>query len=325
MIASRSYGGNGSGRNGERKDGTPQLSNLFTGIAKCGKCGGSMYLAQMSIKQRKYGWLRCTNAVRENKCNNRASVSYPKLEASVVGDVAWHQKVQRNIPRHNPSEELAERIAEKEAETKRIDTTLSALTDTFGSNPLPAIAAQIKERAEHHAVLQGEIEQLRQSYQIALSNAEQPDRLTERDRLLAEAASTDPVKRYEARSRIAAAIRETVRTITCLPDRTVQLTYRSIETVAGVTPQKIHVDASIITITNRMVMHREADDGWTTDDLLRPRRQRSVKDKAPRTVTFQTVFDANFSARKLMIVNRPKMTLDITDVDPNDPMQVLGD
>ena len=95
MIASRSYGGNGSGRNGERKDGTPQLSNLFTGIAKCGKCGGSMYLAQMSIKQRKYGWLRCTNAVRENKCNNRASVSYPKLEASVVGDVAWHQKVQK--------------------------------------------------------------------------------------------------------------------------------------------------------------------------------------------------------------------------------------
>ena len=39
MIAGRSFGGEGAGRKGD------VYSNLFTGIAKCAVCGGSMFLS----------------------------------------------------------------------------------------------------------------------------------------------------------------------------------------------------------------------------------------------------------------------------------------
>jgi hypothetical protein len=96
---------------------------------------------------------------------------------------------------------------------------------------LPAIAAQIRERAERHAALAGEIEDLQRQKRLSVRKSEDDDFFdsVERNRMLALATSMDPKNRFEARARIATALRDMLAGIICYPDKTIRINFPEVE------------------------------------------------------------------------------------------------
>lgn len=258
------------------------------------------------------------------------------MEEQVLHDVAWFQKVRKQVPQHDRSHQLAEQIAEREGERSRIDDTLAAMTEKFGKAPLSAIADQMKAQAERRDVIDQELVELRKQHQQAMTKAMQPDLLSEKDKLLAQAASVDPQKRYEARVRIATALRETIATIKCMPDRTYEVLYPPIllpepypevKTDQGAlkafreehvprlreepyVAKKVNINASDVQIIGQRILFPDETD------------------VAPRSITFRTVYAPDTQrtgrvVRRYMDSTRPRMTFDLTDVDPAVPIPGL--
>jgi DNA invertase Pin-like site-specific DNA recombinase len=222
-LKRRKYGGAGAGAKGE-------YTNLLAGIAKC-VCGKNMVLTNRHPKQQQWGWLRCSRVWETDGCYNRASIKYLPLEEAVLRDVGWYGKIKQQLPKYDPSWGLAEQIAAKQAEAERHEQTIAALSNTFGENPLPAIAAQIRERAERHAALAGEIEDLQRQKRLSVRKSEDDDFFdsVERNRMLALATSMDPKNRFEARARIATALRDMLAGIICYPDKTIRINFPEVE------------------------------------------------------------------------------------------------
>jgi hypothetical protein len=141
----------------------------------------------------------------------------------VLRDVNWLLMMQSQMPKVDPSQDFAERIAEKEAEAKRLNDSLSALTDAFGESPLPAIADQIRSRAERHEAIVQEVELLRQEYARIEHKANLPDMQEQEDKMRAAMASKDDAVRFEARSRIATVLRNALQSVQCHADKTVDV------------------------------------------------------------------------------------------------------
>ncbi|MFC3079533.1 recombinase family protein [Phenylobacterium terrae] len=79
-IALRSKGGQkGGGNHGVH------FSNLFTGIARCGSCGGKM--SYVDKRGRNIPFLKCANAHRGHRCDNARRFLYPDLEKTVLRHV----------------------------------------------------------------------------------------------------------------------------------------------------------------------------------------------------------------------------------------------
>ena len=218
-IDSRPFGGRGAGRKGK------VYSNLLTGVARCGECGGSTFLAHRSPQRDKTGWLRCSNASRDNGCRNNIGIPYQPLEEALLRDVCTIESIQVQLPKSDPTQALIERLAEKEAEYKRTNDTITALTDTFGITPLKAIADQIKQRSEHRDTIEQEIAELRKSLDEVRREAEKPNLMTAREQIIAQMMSASPRDRYEARSRVASALRDSIKTMTCYADKSISLAF----------------------------------------------------------------------------------------------------
>ena len=315
MIKGRHYGGQGAGRKGT------VFSNLFTGVAKCGVCGRPMFLANRSPTRSRAGWLRCSNAAREHDCNNNAGVPYQPLEEAVLRDVGWFETIRKHLPRHDPSHEIAEHIAEKEAEAKRINETLSGMTDTFGPQPLRAIKEQMNERARRRDAIEIEIAELRQQYEVAVRKAEQPDLMAERDRILLTTKSIDPKARYEARSRIASALRETITAMICNPDRSVNIDFPTMDVPLGLNSpplRRVHIPDSNVTILSCMVLYD--DDGSEgnpeTENVVGAPTGAGKSSTALRRLAMLLRYDPSLEARMLVAVDDGEPR-DITGLAPS--------
>ena len=80
---------------------------------------------------------------------------------------------------------LQNRLPRNQAEAERINASLSALIDTFGEKPLPAIAAQYKRgRVERSSAIESEVAELRQQHIHPVSHKAEIPRLllSERDK-----------------------------------------------------------------------------------------------------------------------------------------------
>jgi DNA invertase Pin-like site-specific DNA recombinase len=283
-IASRRFGKVGAGRRGT------VYSNLLSGIAKCSVCGGSMTIFR---KSEEHYYLRCSNGMRGHACTNNSPIRYPSLEAALLRDVHWIVIMQSKMPKIDPGQEIAERIAEKVAEAGRLIQTISALTEAFGGNRLPAIADQIKSRAELHEVIVKEIEQLRQEHAAVERKANPINLDAEKDKLEAAMKSEDKSIRFEVRSRIASALRDTLQSVMCHADRKVDVRFPEI---------KLPKHANPVTGTHPV---------WG---------DRGV----PESVYFGIKYDAKHFGRTVMTLIRPSQKTEEMDITGFAPSLLLS-
>ena len=256
----------------------------------------------------------------------------------MLSQIQWFNAM-RHVATHDPSREFTEQIAEKEGEAERLNATLSAMAEAFGAKPLPALVAQMLHLAERHASLEAELVELRSQHQIVLNKAEKPDLLTERDRLLAQAASTDPQTRYDARTRIAVALRDTIETMVCMPDKTTRITVPSLkfESVARPRLQRLAPDNSNgkeVKIIDKMAVKRDyiTEKMMIDDANVRVSGERIVRTKAVqkttlRTLSFSMSLGADGATRVLMDVDPPlskdlAKNVDVTGMET--PLVVAG-
>jgi DNA invertase Pin-like site-specific DNA recombinase len=223
QIASRRVTGGtaGAGRPlGGRKG--VYISNLFTGIAKCGVCGSSMFLYNFNPKRGTAGWLRCTNAIRsdtDSKCSNRAGIPYAKFERWVVGLIGGFA-----IPKGEAGgvgrmvQDLLERLAEAKAIAEK---TYEALKSWDAVEKAPLVQRRISELDAEYAKLTVTITDLEKQIEIEKGKATPSDEIAAVQRLLKDVEATDKEARLLARARVAAGLRGFIRHFLCFPNRSV--------------------------------------------------------------------------------------------------------
>jgi DNA invertase Pin-like site-specific DNA recombinase len=330
-IDSRHFGGRGAGRKGK------VLSNLLTGIARCGECGGTMYLAHRSPERGKGGWLRCTNASRSNKCTNNTGIAYKPLEESLLREVQVIQSIQVLLPKSDPTQALTERLAEKEAEYKRTDDTITALSTAFGTNPLKAISDQIMQRSQHRDTIEQEITELRERLEQIRHEATKPDLFLEREQVIAQMMSVSPRERYEARSRVARAFRDTIQTMNCHANKDINLTF--------VPSKNVLVDEFIERdMPDTMLIRDELSIEQPEPEYYPPRAKRAkqvargqffaptktVESMVSLVVKYTSTFGVDLAPKFLMTVGSHE-AIDVTGLEPaeiaralHDPVQLIG-
>ncbi|KQT90364.1 recombinase family protein [Methylobacterium sp. Leaf466] len=98
------------------------LSNLFTGVAKCSHCGGTMEMtrnrAQTQDGPAPIKFLMCSSRKRRFKCESQGMINYEKLESAVLGflsKIPWTEIVKAENP-DNPLPAIEDAIARTEIE-----------------------------------------------------------------------------------------------------------------------------------------------------------------------------------------------------------------
>ena len=292
MIDARRFGGTGAGRKGR------VYSNLLTGIAFC-QCGASMFLSNRLESRNKGGWLKCSNAVREHNCNNTTGISYPKLEESVLRDVRWIDAVGRHLPKHDPTHQIMEQLASKEAEAVRLDDTISALVNSFGKDFPPAIAKQIKLRADRRTELDTEIQQLRQ--QLSTLDEQPQDLWDVKGEIITQMQLGTPDERYEARVKVASALKKMIAAVRCYSDRTVRIEFPTLD--LSPTPRLAISGDGVKVVAERVVFDVDKVGGDEYEPVIHDERLEGfVRASVQNTVklNFSVTYDPNFRTKILV-------------------------
>jgi DNA invertase Pin-like site-specific DNA recombinase len=198
-VASRTFGGSGSGRKGE------VISNLFTGVARC-VCGNPMFLTNKLASRGQAGWLRCSDAAKQRHCVNRLGIRYDRFEGAVLRDFHVIMQLIMATPRDDNSREIEEALASKRAEADRLKRRIAEMSNEFGEGSFAIIAAQMRAMAERHQAILSEIEELDRQLKIARHSTVDVKALEKRyisERLNA----ADPAVVRKARAELAIMIR----------------------------------------------------------------------------------------------------------------------
>jgi DNA invertase Pin-like site-specific DNA recombinase len=133
-------------------------TNLFTGLMKCVKCGGSMVIKQTTCKHGRYRYtsLVCSNALRGNGCDYN-TIQYSWVERAILTTL-W-LKV---LPVMAETDTRQEQLAEMEGELKDVRAKLKIWADAIDSGEAkPAIAMQkLNSYETKEAALKRQIESL---------------------------------------------------------------------------------------------------------------------------------------------------------------------
>jgi len=143
------------GRGGRGRD---QCRNLFTGVIRCGSCGGAMVMVGNSSRPDRY--LQCNIARSGRGCDRKAYVRYSPFEAAAMGVILPFALDNRFFERPDATGSLAIQLAEvqKAIELKRADE--SRLVDLLMRTESEAVEVRLKS-----------------------TEAERKDLLAERDRI----------------------------------------------------------------------------------------------------------------------------------------------
>ena len=203
----------GAGRKGET------LSNLFTGLAKCAVCGGSMFLANYAPSRNKRGWLHCTAATRNKRgCKNTASVPYAALEHDIIDSIGGYALEATGLEREVIKDSISERIAVQAAEMVKIDATVANMSEAFATGIPTLIVKQIKEMQERRNVLEKETEDLRIKKSLGDNR---PSTRQIAMQMLNDLHSPGAENVLEIRARMAQGLRQMLEVVWCCPDRDV--------------------------------------------------------------------------------------------------------
>ena len=220
-ISSRAYGGAGAGRRG------PVVSNLFSGVAICGSCGGSMILANRLGSRGQSGWLRCTASVKDiNRCRNRTGIPYGKLEEAVIRDFSIVRRIIRDSSvADDNAQEIEQALAEKRAEADRKKTAIINMRVAFGdpskAAKFPIIMDTMRSMELEQQALIADVEILEKQLRTEKQTHRNVDDLVV-GYVVEKMRSADADVVRKARAEMAMAIRTLFKTITCGADRKVR-------------------------------------------------------------------------------------------------------
>ena len=203
----------GAGRKGEAR------SNLFTGLAKCAVCGGSMFLTNYAPKRNKRGWLHCTAASRKKKgCANKASVPYAALERDIIDSIGGYALEATGLEPEVIKDTTSEQIAKNDAEITKIVEAVANMSKAFADAILPLVVKQITEMQERHTTLTKETEDLRIKKSLEDSR---PSTRQIAMQMMNDLHSPGAANVLEVRARMAQGLRQMLEVVWCCPDRDV--------------------------------------------------------------------------------------------------------
>lgn len=205
-----------------------ELSNLFTGMAKCSHCGGSMQMGRNRAGPNATKFLFCSQSKRRFECASGGKfVNYRHLEKAVLDhlpSIPWSDIVRAETP-DDPRPAMDHAIAEVEiamTETKTIRDRAQDLVLRGHEEPFLATVvektAELKAMTARHETLVAD----RQVADREWSN--RPGLLSTAIECRDAMESLDPVERFNARTRLAEALRQIIGDFACdAPGKTVRL------------------------------------------------------------------------------------------------------
>ncbi|MFN3661236.1 recombinase family protein [Yoonia sp.] len=154
---------NNTGRKGE------SFSNLFTNLAYCSECGGSMAFKNKGVSPKGGKYLRCTNSLQKNGCS-APSWQYLDFENAFIAfckEVKFSEIINNN---KSISEELEKQKASLLDSKQKDQEIYNTLISRFGIKDLPAqvlddLVKQSKELSEKMAAQDAELESIEKKIQ----------------------------------------------------------------------------------------------------------------------------------------------------------------
>lgn len=224
---------------GVRRQGKPgakgrTFSNLFTHMAKCACCGGSMEMTVNRLPTadgpEPIKYLASSNKKRRKGCTSSGGINYPKLEHAVLDAlpfVPWSDIVREENP-NDPLPALDESIARESIEIERLTKATKKLRlmvedDVIGEDFKADYATRMRERAEASARLeQLQVDRAR----IAQEWANRPGLVTTAIGYRDAMASASEAEQFAIRERLVRALREMItEMVVDLPTKRVTITY----------------------------------------------------------------------------------------------------
>lgn len=204
-----------------------ELSNLFTGVAKCQHCGGSMQMARNRAGAQATRYLMCSQSKRRFGCDSGGKfINYPKLEQALLDHlpgIPWSEIVRQETP-EDPRPAIDEAIAKVEVLINEItavrdraqDLVLRGHEDPFLQTVIDK-TAELKVAKDRHTTLTADRHNADREWgsrpgllQIAVEC---------RDAMNVQSVT----ERFVTRTRLADALRHMIRSMTCdAPGRTVR-------------------------------------------------------------------------------------------------------
>jgi hypothetical protein len=192
------------------------------------------------------------------------------------------------------------------------------------ANPLAAILEQMNRLATRRDTIDRELEDLQRQQQLAINRADQSHLISERDRLLAEATNGDPTTRYDARSRIAAALRETVAKLRCYPDKSTRIDFVSANTPHIHWHPYGYSGQDTITITSRLAVDYGEYERYPelAPVIVRRAGRKRYTDRAEKKymnsiVGLTVSYGADLKPTYLLRIDERK-PLDVSNLDPEE-------
>lgn len=199
-----------SGRRGKR------ISNLFTGIAKCGACGSPMTFRNKGAVGEQY--LVCDAGLRGRSCEFTVHFNYPIMEAAIIDQTLHLALNDRHFAAppevRNLETELAERrrlLAELDGRKRRLIDLLSRIDDAEVEEQVRQISLEASAVKAGIASLSGQLV----SAKGIISPRENIARIR---KLLASMQSEDEAECAVARGTVQQSLRSLIRSIICDPE-----------------------------------------------------------------------------------------------------------
>lgn len=201
-----------AGRKGEG------FSNLFTNLAVCGKCGGSMVHRNKGKPPKGGRWLRCTNNIRGSGCSCPAW-NYTDFESAFfqfVREVEFSE-IFSSSEEVNERQNLQSQIAIQKEELQEIEAKLEGIVDQLENPNLPDVVMdRLIQRSTKYAEEQKGLEAsviALEADLVALDNVRVQDDQKELIAYLEELEGAEQATRERARYRMNAILRRNVEKI----------------------------------------------------------------------------------------------------------------
>lgn len=222
MLTTRAFAGVGSGRKGVDR------SNLFTGICKCGVCGGGMYLYSRGSRGKRRngtkryhgGYLRCANRMRNMGCTNNGNIPYDEFERFVVDLIGGFSIPEDEVGSLDQAmQDLIERLAETREEAAKTYDAVKNLLDSFVDKQSPLVMRRIGELEVRHARLTVEIADLEEQIKVERGKTKPSDAIKAAQGILTDMQSPDATERLLARTRVASGMKQFICHFIAFPNR----------------------------------------------------------------------------------------------------------
>ncbi|CAO4176077.1 recombinase family protein [Methylorubrum populi] len=191
------------------------FTNIFFGLCRCEHCGSNMMVSTTSKQKSGRVYIRCSNRVGRNGCENSTGFPYVELEPSILDKVREFQLSDILRARHgdDPLRQIDADIATAKLEIEKLDRLVTNLMEELEAEDDPSFRKTIRDKAKARLAQRteqqerlGDMEHSRTKVQLELNEGTRIGDEIEAMRALWDQA--DQSTRYQMRSRVNAALHE---------------------------------------------------------------------------------------------------------------------